>query len=221
MSCSEMVKITCCMSLRATPFDAQKFALLTDVMSCLFQLCESCTKLEKLTMDQCRSLTSESLFSVSQNCPMLRCFSIEYNIKVGDEGVHELVKRCPLLERLHLNSCGITLKTAQYIAQYCANISVLDLRYCSSLTDDVVEELVKGCQYLHILNLSLCFDVTDVSLKHIVSNCSTLRSLYLVHCKITDSGKFLEMGANGFYTPHLRMYMGLKTVLRMMYFFSG
>ena len=142
-------------------------------------------------MDQCRSLTSESLFSVAQSCPMLRCFSIEYDNKVGDEGVHELVKRCSLLERLHLNSCGITLQTALYIAQYCANISVLDLRYCSTMTDDVVEELVKGCQYLKILNLSLCFEVTDVSLEHIVSNCRTLRSLYLVHCKITDSGKLL------------------------------
>ena len=68
-------------------------------------------------------------------------------------------------------------------------MSVLDLRHCSSLTDDVVTELVKGCRYLRILNLSLCLHVTDSSLDYIVSNCATLRSLYMVHCKITDSGK--------------------------------
>ena len=140
-------------------------------------------------MDQCRSLTNETLFSIAQNCPMLRCISIEYNNKVEDEGVHELVQRCPLLEKLHLNSCGITSQAALSIAQCCRNIAVLDLRYCSSLTDGVVNELVKGCPYLQILNLSLCFHVTDKSLEPIVANCVTLRSLYLVHCKITDSGK--------------------------------
>ena len=156
-----------------------------------FQLCGSSTKLERLTMDQSRLLTSESLFAVAQNCPMLRCLSIEYDSNIGDEGIHELVQKCPLLEKLHLNSCGITSQTALYIAQYCRNISVLDLRYCSTLTDDAVKELLKGCQYLQILNLSLCFHVTDISLEHIVSNCVTLRSLYLVHCTITDRGKII------------------------------
>lgn len=152
------------------------------------ELCGSCIRLERLTMDQCRLLTSESLFAVAHNCPVLRCLSIEYDNDIGEEGICELVQKCPLLEKLHLNSCGITSQTALYIAQYCRNISVLDLRCCSSLTDGVVKELVKGCQYLQILNLSLCLCVTDISLEHIVSNCVTLRSLYLVHCKITDRG---------------------------------
>ena len=144
-------------------------------------------------MDQCRSLTCASLFSVAQNCPKLRCISVEYNSKCEDAGICELVQRCPLLEKLHLNSCAITSQTALHISQYCRNMSVLDLRYCSSLTDDVVKELVLGCTYLKVLNLSLCFHVTDVSLKHIVSNCATLRGLYLVHCKITDDGKYFVM----------------------------
>jgi len=152
------------------------------------ELCESCTKLERLTMDQCRSLTSDSLLFVAQCCPKLRCISVEYDNRVEDKGVLELVQRCPLLEKLHLNSSGITLQTALVTAQYCRNLSVLDLRYCSTLTDEAVKELVKGCPYLQILNLSLCFHVTDVSLEHIISNCVTLRSLYLVHCKITDTG---------------------------------
>lgn len=162
---------------------------LSDSLYVWFQLCGSCIRLERLTMDQCRLLTSESLFAVAHNCPVLRCLSIEYDNDIGEEGICELVQKCPLLEKLHLNSCGITSQTALYIAQYCRNISVLDLRCCSSLTDGVVKELVKGCQYLQILNLSLCLCVTDISLEHIVSNCVTLRSLYLVHCKITDRGK--------------------------------
>lgn len=149
---------------------------------------KSCTRLEKLIMDQCRSLTSESLCSVARSCPMLRWLSVEYDNLIGDEGVHEMVQSCPSLERLQLNSCGITSQTAVYIAQYCKNMSVLDLRRCSTLTDDMVEALVNSCQYLKLLNLSLCFHVTDTSLKYIVSKCRTLRSLYMVHCKITDDG---------------------------------
>ena len=144
-------------------------------------------------MDQCRSLTSESLFSVAQNCSMLRSLSVEYDNKVGDEGVYEIVQKCPLLERLHLNSCGITSQTVLHIAQYCSNISVLDLRYCSSLTDDVVKELVNNCRYLTILNLSLCFHVTDISLEFIIRNCIALRSLYMVRCQITDNGKMISV----------------------------
>ncbi|PFX21065.1 F-box/LRR-repeat protein 17-like [Stylophora pistillata] len=151
-------------------------------------LCQGCVKLEKLTMDQCHSLTCESLFAVAQNCPKIKSISVEYNSKCKDAGVCELVQRCPLLERLHLNSCTITSQAALHISQYCRNMSVLDLRYCSSLTDDMVLEVVFGCKYLDILNLSLCSHVTDVSLEHILSNCATLRGLYLVHCKITDDG---------------------------------
>lgn len=139
-------------------------------------------------MDQCRSLTCTSLLSVSQNCPKLRCISVEYNNKFQDAGVCELVQRCPLLEKVHLNSCGITSQTALYISQYCRNISVLDLRYCSSLTDDVVKQIVVGCAYLRVLNLSLCFHVTDTSVEQIISKCVALRGLYLVHCKISDNG---------------------------------
>ncbi|KAM7437175.1 F-box/LRR-repeat protein 17 [Porites harrisoni] len=152
------------------------------------ELCEGCLQLEKLTMDQCRSLTSNSLLSVAQNCPNLTFISVEYNDKIGDDGVHELVHRCPLLERLHLNSSGITSQTALFVAQCCRNIILLDLRYCSSLTDDEVKEVVNGCPYLQILNLSLCSHVTDKALDYIITRCASLRSLYLVHCKITDTG---------------------------------
>lgn len=157
----------------------------------LFQLCKGCTKLERLTMDQCRPLTCASLFSVAQNCPNLQSISVEYNSNFQDAGVCELVQRCQLLEKLHLNSCGITSETALYISQYCRNLTVLDLRCCSSLADDVVVKLVSGCTHLKALNLSLCFHVTDACLQHIISNCVSLRGLYLVHCKITDSGKSL------------------------------
>lgn len=140
-------------------------------------------------MDQCRSLTCASLLPVAQNCPNLLTISIEYNTKFQDAGVCELIQRCPLLEKLHLNSCGITYQTALHISDYCRNLTVLDLRCCSKLTDDVVKKLVSGCIHLKVLNLSLCFDVTDASLEHIMSKCVAIRGLYMVHCKITDSGK--------------------------------
>lgn len=156
---------------------------------CFFQLCEGCTKLERLTMDQCRSLTCASLLPVAQNCPNLQSISIEYNTKFQDAGVCELIQRCPLLEKLHLNSCGITCQTVLHISHYCRNLTVLDLRCCSKLTDDVVKKLVSGCTYLKVLNVSLCFEVTDASLEHIMSKCVSLCGLYMVHCKITDNGK--------------------------------
>ena len=156
-------------------------------------------------MDQCRSLTSNSLLSVAQNCPNLTFISVEYNDKIGDDGVHELVHRCPLLERLHLNSSGITSQTALFVAQCCRNIILLDLRYCSSLTDDEVKEVVNGCPYLQILNLSLCSHVTDKALDYIITRCASLRSLYLVHCKITDTGEVM------FHFNHL----GLATALKL------
>ena len=155
----------------------------------LFQLCEGCTKLERLTMDQCRSLTCASLLPVAQNCPNLRVISIEHNTKFEDAGVCELIQRCPLLEKLHLNSCGITFQTALHISHYCRNLTLLDLRCCSKLTDDVVKKLVSGCTFLEVLNVSLCLDVTDVSLEHIMSKCVALRGLYMVHCELTDKGK--------------------------------
>jgi len=140
-------------------------------------------------MDQCRSLTCASLLPVAQNCPNLLTISIEYNAKFQDAGVCELIQRCPLLEKLHLNSSGITYQTAVHISDYCRNLTVLDLRCCSQLTDDVVKKLVSGCIHLKVLNLSLCLDVTDASLEHIMSKCVAIRGLYMVHCKITDSGK--------------------------------
>ena len=142
-------------------------------------------------MDQCRPLTSDSLCYVAQNCSKLTLISIEYDNQIKDDGILTLVQNCQFLQKIHLNSCGMTFRSVQHIASYCRNVTILDLRCCKGLTDAVMLELVTCCKSVEIINLSLCFDVTDESIGHIVRHCTRLRSLYLVHCKITDEGNSL------------------------------
>ena len=164
--------------------------VLTDLNS--FQMSVGCTKLEQLTMDQCRPLTSKSLFYVARNCPNLSVISIEYNNYIKDDGVIALVQNCQFLKKIHLNSSGVTFRSVMCFASFCRNIAILDVRNCKGLTDEVMFDLVSCCKNLEIMNLSLCFDVTDESINHIAKYCTKLRSLFLVHCKITDKGKSLN-----------------------------
>ena len=165
-------------------------------------------------MDQCRQITSKCLHYIANNCPNLRFISVEYDTGVGDEGITELVQKCPLLEKVHLNSCGITQVAAHSIAQYCRNITVLDMRYCISLGDENVRKIALYCSELQALNLSLCFNVTDVSIKYILQFCVHLRHLYIVHCKITDEGMRDSKG-NLFLNPfNLKLIMQILPTLR-------
>lgn len=140
-------------------------------------------------MNHCLQLTSETLRHIANHCSHLKLLSVENNKYMNDDGVEELVSKCKKLQRLQLNSCGITRQSISNIAMHSLAMSVLDVRYCTSLDDEIIQKLVLSCKNLLILNLSLCFKVTDVSVGYISQHCTQLKSLYLVHCGITDTGR--------------------------------
>ncbi|EDO46629.1 predicted protein, partial [Nematostella vectensis] len=160
-------------------------------------LCQGCPEIQEMKLNQCPFITSAALFHISKYCPNIDHLSLEHNIKILDDGVKELVSRCRRLKRLQLNSCGISGEGAKSIASYSRHMTILDIRYCTTLNDDIVKEIVCGCPNLVILNLSLCFNVTDKSAGHIVQHCTKLSSLYLVHCRISDEGLVL-LSVNAF-----------------------
>lgn len=173
-----------------------KFLSIFDVFDFYFlQMSVGCVKLEQLTMDQCRPLTSNALIYVARNCPKLSLISVEYDNHIEDDGVIELVQNCQFLKKIYLNSSGVTFRSVQCFASYCQNIMVLDVRNCTGLNDNVMLDLVTCCKNLEILNLSLCCAVTDGSISHIVKHCARLRSLFLVHCKITDEGNLFQLSS--------------------------
>lgn len=141
-----------------------------------------------MKIDSCIQLTNQSLDYIANNCRNLKMLTIENNKNMSDNGVEALVSNCIKIERLQLNSCGITGKSIDNIAVHLHAISMLDVRCCVTLNDDTVYKLVLNCKNLVILNLSLCFNVTDISLEYICQYCTELKSVYLVHCKITDQG---------------------------------
>ena len=61
-----------------------------------------------------------------------------------------------------------------------------------AVTDDVILAIMQNCARLVSMNVGLCSHVTDQGIHHIAKYGKNIERLYLVSCKITDEGMYVD-----------------------------
>ena len=165
----------------------------------------NCWKLTYLSLEDLYLITDDVFFfdykrdgRQAANDLMLKSLT-ELNISqcplLSDRGVGGISSRCEKLKNLHLSGLPLlTDEAATYIV--CEplageargqNLVVLNLSFCTTLTDKAVEHFTKACVKLENINLSGCVLLTDDAVLYIALNCSHVQALGLGHCKrLTD-----------------------------------
>ena len=95
---------------------------------------------------------------------------------------------------MDISDCDhISDKCLKWIASSCINLTSLNLRFCSRITNGGLYDLSLGSQSFTTLKLNHCNQITDASIIFFSDNIKDLREIYLRRCrKLTDnSAKYL------------------------------
>ncbi|XP_042939887.1 F-box protein At3g58530 isoform X3 [Carya illinoinensis] len=162
---------------------------------------DSLQNLECLNLNGCQKISDKGIEAITNACPMLKVFSIYWNVRITDMGIKHLVKNCKYVTELNLSGCkNISDKSLQLVAE---NYPKLELLNLTSFTDEAYKSIsfltqlkfldlcgaqnlldeglacVAKCVNLVCLNLTWCIRVTDVGVICIAQGCTSLEFLSL------------------------------------------
>ncbi|KAF7816191.1 F-box/LRR-repeat protein 3-like isoform X1 [Senna tora] len=127
----------------------------------------SCSKLTELDLYRCSSVTDVGIAAIADGCPSLVVINIAYNTNVTDNSLLSLSK-CLKLRKLEIRGCPrVSLVGLSAIAVRCRQLTLLDIKKCSNITDDGMIQLAQNSQNLTQANMGLMALASMSCLHHI------------------------------------------------------
>ena len=166
----------------------------------LTALARGCPSLKRFILDHPPLMRSE--FDVLKyRCPKgsFQMYCQENTCKVSDDGIIALVRGCPQLEIIHLNSCmNLTSVSIAAIGACCPLLKSIDVGAAN--TGDAIAALAQGCPQLNTIRFSCPYtfisgewvevihtDVTDEGISVLAQCCPKLHTIDLIGCtQVTD-----------------------------------
>lgn len=82
-----------------------------------------CTRVERLTLTNCKDLTDAGLMALIQNSPHLLALDISQDEKITEQSVFAIAENCPRLQGLNVTSCKrISNESMIKLAEHCKYI---------------------------------------------------------------------------------------------------
>jgi hypothetical protein len=137
--------------------------------------------LTALQIQDCSTITDESLQTLASNAPSLRELLFG-PADITDIGLVHIAEKCPALTHIAVTNChGITDQGVQFLANKCTNLWHVDLSYCIKITDAGMNSLAKNS--IEEVSFSGCPLITEEGLTQFLKQASVLQILRLKHCR--------------------------------------
>lgn len=115
---------------------------------------DSLQNLEYLNLNGCQKISDKGVEAITSTSPILKVFSIYWNVRVTDIGISHLVKNCKLIVDLNLSGCkNITDRSLQLVADNYQELESLNITRCIKVTDGGLQQILLKCSPLKCLNL--------------------------------------------------------------------
>jgi F-box/leucine-rich repeat protein 2/20 len=174
----------------------------------LQSIAEHCTRLQSLSLSDCRKITNAGLIIISEHCTGLHSLNLEGCHEISDSSIISISTHCTGLQSLNLESCGqITDVSIISISIYCTGLKSLNLSGCDQITDASIISISENCTGVTSLDVS-GNDITDASLIAIAKNCTGLQLLGTCRCNGLSSDKLRH---------HFKSVSELRAVLLSIY----
>lgn len=161
-------------------------AELTDA---IFSRFAQCSRLERLTLVNCTSVSDTALSRVLPSCPNLVAVDLTGVADASDRTVVALASACSRLQGINLGGCKqVTNKGILALARHCKLLRRVKLSGLETLTDDAVSMLAKHCPLLLEIDLNGCKLISDVGVRDIWMYSLQMREMRLSQCvELTDA----------------------------------
>lgn len=161
-----------------------------DLSSQLFTRLAACTRLERLTLVNCSSLTDEALSTVLPCCPNLVALDLTNVTETTDRAVIALANTAHKLQGLNLGACKlVTDEGVIAIANNCPQLRRIKLSGLELITDHAVSALAVSCPVLLEIDLNCCERTSDASVRELWTHSVHMREFRFSHCPaLSDQG---------------------------------
>ncbi|KAI4599522.1 SCF ubiquitin ligase complex subunit [Pestalotiopsis sp. 9143b] len=164
-----------------------------------------CTRVERLTLTNCKELTDVGLKALVQNSPHLLALDISQDDKITEASVLAIADNCPRLQGLNVTNCKrISNESMMRLAESCKYIKRLKLNDCDQLNDDAVMAFANNCPNILEIDLHSCRNIGNEPVTALLARGQSLRELRLANCELIDDSAFLSLSSNRIY-EHLRI----------------
>nr|XP_012602722.1 F-box/LRR-repeat protein 13 isoform X4 [Microcebus murinus] len=127
-------------------------------------------------------ISNEGLMTLSRH-KKLKELSLSECYRITDVGIQGFCKNSLILELLDVSYCTqLSDDIINTLSIYCDKLTYLNIAGCPKITDSAIEMLSAKCHYLHILDISGCVLLTDKSLEDLQIGCRQLRILKMLYC---------------------------------------
>ena len=148
-----------------------------------------CTRLERLTLVGCSSISDEALRTALVACPNLVAIDLTGVTEATDKAITALARTCERLQGINLGGCrAITPEGVSTLARHCHLLRRVKLSYIEAINDEAVSALAQSCPYLLEIDLNGCKHVSDLGVRDLWIHCRYMREMRLAHCvNLTDA----------------------------------
>ncbi|UNI17777.1 SCF ubiquitin ligase complex subunit [Purpureocillium takamizusanense] len=164
-----------------------------------------CTRVERLTLTNCRGLTDSGLISLVENSASLLALDISNDKNITEQSINAIAEHCRRLQGLNISGCeAISNESMITLAQSCKYIKRLKLNECGQLRDNAILAFAEHCPNILEIDLYQCFQIGNGPVTALLSRGNCLRELRLASCDLIDDNAFLSLPEGQTY-EHLRI----------------
>ncbi|KAF4121938.1 F-box and leucine-rich repeat protein GRR1 [Geosmithia morbida] len=164
-----------------------------------------CSRVERLTLTNCKNLTDSGLIALVQGSSSLLALDISQDKNITEESIKAIADNCKRLQGLNISGCdNVSNSSLVKLAQSCKYIKRLKLNECVQVHDDAIFAFADNCSNILEIDLHQCGQVGNGPITSLISKGNCLRELRLASCDLIDDHAFLSL-PSGRTFEHLRI----------------
>ncbi|KAI5458496.1 hypothetical protein BGZ63DRAFT_47570 [Mariannaea sp. PMI_226] len=153
-----------------------------------------CTRVERLTLTNCRGLTDSGLIALVENSSSLLALDISNDANITEQSINAIALHCKRLQGLNISGCdNISNESMINLARNCRFIKRLKLNECVQLQDDAIFAFAENCPNILEIDLHQCTLIGNGPIRNLLARGNCLRELRLAACERIDDDAFLGL----------------------------
>ncbi|KAK8045790.1 F-box domain-containing protein [Apiospora saccharicola] len=160
-----------------------------------------CSRVERLTLTNCKDLSDDGLIALVRNNPNLLALDISQDSKINNEvskiteaSIFAIAENCRRLQGLNVSGCkNISNESMVALAESCKYIKRLKLNDCDQLNDSAILAFANNCPNILEIDLHACSNIGNEPITALLAKGQSLRELRLASCDLIDDGAFLNL----------------------------
>ncbi|KAI2777957.1 RNI-like protein [Daldinia loculata] len=163
-----------------------------------------CTRVERLTLTNCKDLTDLGLMPLVRSNKNLLALDISGDNNITERSIVAIAENCRRLQGLNVSNCKqISNESMVQLAENCRYIKRLKLNDCEQLNDSAIIAFANNCPNILEIDLHQCVNIGNEPVTALLAKGRSLRELRLANCDIIDDGAFLSLPSKIY--EHLRI----------------